>query len=304
MERSAWEVLRGGRGLPRGLVDARIAEVKRRLEASPTGAKGLGTQMSRAWSRAQGPQPLPSDPKAKKALDELLALHRKLGKRPLAAPKIPIFPGGLLAGQISVKVTPPYDYALTIQTPPNNGFDEPATIAAAADKNGQLSCSAITVSDAHNMGSSFAEVGFYFHPLSAGTLSVSAAPIYSFEWWTNSLVAAEVTSGASLDLTVYGLQLMPGEPFDFTVVSTAGTPVVSWNETTPGQIRIGDGFNVQSPALSTQIAVERDLLYVVFVSASTNVIGAGWPGSLAGAMLSAAVPSITWTFDPEIVASL
>jgi hypothetical protein len=88
--------LRGGRGLPRGLVDARIAEIKRRLAASPAGARGLGTQMSRAWSRAQGPRPLPSDPKTKKALDELLAIHNKLGKRKLAAPKLPILPGGLL----------------------------------------------------------------------------------------------------------------------------------------------------------------------------------------------------------------
>jgi hypothetical protein len=304
-QRSAWELLRGGRGLPKGLVDARIAEIKRRIEASPTGAKGLGTQMSRAWGRAQGPRPLPSDPKAKKALDELLAIHRKLGKRPLAAPKLPIHPGGLLPGQISVQVTPPYDYALTIETPPNNGYDEPATTFAAANKNGQLSCSAVTNIDAHhNMGSAFAEVGIYFHPLSAGTLTVSAAPIYSFEWWTNSLGAAEVQSMGTLELAVYGLQLIPENPFDFYVGPVAGVTVKTWNETTPGQIGLDTGFDVQSPLLSTQIAVERDQLYVVFVDVDVHVVGAGWPGSLAGALVSAAVPSINWTFDPQVVATL
>jgi hypothetical protein len=101
------------------------------------------------------------------------------------------------------------------------------------------------------MGNSFAEVGLYFHPLSTGTLSVSAAPIFSFEWWTD----------------------VPQRP-----------------------VRL-------HRRIDRRRAAERDLLYVIFVSASAGVIGAGWPGNLAGATLSAAVPSITWTFNPAVVAT-
>jgi hypothetical protein len=41
----------------------------------------------------------------------------------------------------------------------------------------------------------------------------------------------------------------------------------------------------------------------VFVSVYCAVYNAGWPGSLAGAMLSATVPAITWEFEPELVLS-
>jgi hypothetical protein len=35
----------------------------------------------------------------------------------------------------------------------------------------------------------------------------------------------------------------------------------------------------------------------VFIEAETHVEGVGWPGSLAGAVLSVTVPSITYDFQ-------
>ena len=41
----------------------------------------------------------------------------------------------------------------------------------------------------------------------------------------------------------------------------------------------------------------RSLDYCLFVSLSVHVIGRGWPGSLAGSVISVAVPSFTYEFS-------
>jgi hypothetical protein len=297
---SAWEILRGG-PMPKGLI-ARLADIGSGFAGERAKADGIRGQVARHSADAQGrPDPIPTDPRSKKALDGLLALHGKLGRRKLVAPKVPAVVGGISGGRISVTITPPYDYALTIQTPPNNGVHKPATAAAAANKNGTLSCSAITTHE-RSMGSAYAHVGIFFHPLSAGTLRVSASPAYSFQWWTNSIGTREVQSGGSADINIYGLEQRTTQPGDFSIVSVAGTPFKRWLETETGRVRFDVGFDVQNP-VSAQMSVGRGLVYLVFVTVHCHVLNAGWPGSLAGAMLSATVPSITWEFEPDLVAS-
>lgn len=290
----AWEILRGG-VMPKGFVDARVAEAKRRLQPGRGEVKGAGGQLARLWSDAQGPErPLPSDPTAAKARDALLALHGKLAKTKLAAPKLPLEVGGLQSGRITVKVTPPFDYAITIPTL----IQGSPAVSATANKNGQMGVSAVTAQKLLNAGSAFSEVGIFFHPLGTGHLSVSANPSFSFQWWTNSLGTKPVRSAGGANLSIFGLEIT--EPVNFRVVQTAGTTFKNWDEQSTGEVHFDIRTDVPASP-SAQIEVSRGLVYVVFVSAFAHVEGRGWPGSLAGAMMSVTVPSITWSFEPTLV---
>ena len=81
-------------------------------------------------------------------------------------------------------------------------------------------------------------MGIYFHPMTSGTLTISSAPTYSFEWLTNSLNTSYVGSSGAVGLTIYGLTDL------FQIGGTAGSNYVSWQEYTTGQINLGYGFNV------------------------------------------------------------
>lgn len=295
-EPGAWKILRGGNTIPRGLVDLRVAEARRMLQAGRADGRGVAGQMARYFGLAQGEAPrISAAPGAERGVEGLLALHEKLARRKLAAPRVPAEVGGLMPGRITVKVTPPFDYAFTIHTP----IIGATQVAATATKNGQLSSSAVSDRSRFNAGSAYAEAGIFFHPLSAGRLRVSASPAFSFQWWTNSLGTRAVRSEGTGMLAIFGLEANPSDPRNFTVVSSAGTHFEHWDETSTGEVQFDVG-STQAP-VSVELDVSRSLVYVLFVSAHTHVEGGPWPGSLAGAMMSVTVPSLTWEFDPALV---
>ena len=69
-----------------------------------------------------------------------------------------------------------------------------------------------------------------------------------------------------------------------------------------GQPRFAFRSNVQD-VLSTQLAVSRGQIHLVFVSINTNVRNIGWPGSLASGQITTSVPSNTWDFEPSLALS-
>ena len=149
----------------------------------------------------------------------------------------------------------------------------------------------IFLEEGFNGGSEYARVGIFFHPMTSGTLTISASPTYSFQWSTNSLNTSDVTSSGDVGLTIYGMNELA------QILSTAGAFYELWNEIATGQIKLNFGFNVKK-SLSTSLAVTRSLVYLCFVEVEAHVLGMGWPGSLATAMASATVPSISYSFDP------
>jgi len=183
-------------------------------------------------------------------------------------------------------VVPPFDFAETIPTV----LYGDTQLSVSANPNGQISASAVTAAKSRNAGSEYARVGFYFRPVTPGTLRVWASPTYSFEWWTNSLPASPVRSFGSVELTVYGMDV-PSH-----VASSAGANYKLWNQLNPGQVQFDFGFDVQNP-LSVQLDVDPSQVYLVFVAVDAHVEGVGWPGSLAGAVASATVPSIRYEFE-------
>src|SRR6185369_11906693 len=189
----------------------------------------------------------PRHPAQAESLEGMLALHQKLAKQKLVAPKVPGGLGGLLPGQIVVTTVPPFDYSVIIPT--TLAGNAPA-LEGASDKNtGMMSASAISASQkGFNGGSMYTTVGVYFHPFGPGTLTVHATPRYSFQWWTNSIGANSlVRSFGSGGLTVYGVDVASQTTGGVgTIVSTAGQSFGLWDENQADQVRFDFGFDLQA----------------------------------------------------------
>jgi len=62
------------------------------------------------------------------------------------------------------------------------------------------------------------------------------------------------------------------------------------------QIRFDFDSSPSTP-LAVQFEVNPTLIYCLFVSLQVHVEGVGWPDSLAGAVVSVAVPSFSYDFS-------
>jgi len=279
----------GGLALPPALERQRSAAVKSDLKDRFQSGREAERQAQRLWAQLQGGPAV--DAGNAKTLDELLKLHRQFAATKVVAPGVGAEAGGFLPGRITAKVTPPFDYAITI---PNVIVGQP-TVSGASSTNGQLSGSAVTASKRGlNAGSWYSEMGIYFHPLSAGILRLTASPSFSFQFWTNSLGTSPVRSFGAASLGIFSLDRLGH------VGGVAGAQMKQWDEQLSGQIRFDVGSSAGTP-LSLQATVTPTLIYALFVALDVHVEGVGWPGSLAGSVLSVAVPSFTWDFELQPV---
>jgi hypothetical protein len=282
----------GGQKAPPDLKNLRLEAARQSIQQRLAQEGGTRRQGARFRDELyKKSNPIPNDPASKKALDGLLAIHQKLASKKIVAPAVAAELGGILAGRITAKVTPPFDYALSIPTV----ISGQTVLKSTANVNGQISASAVTSFDGRNAGSMYSEVGIYFHPMAVGTLRVSASPAFAFQWWTNSLNAqSPVRSFGSGGLTVYSLDL------EGHIGGLAGANVDIWDEEATDQIQFDIGSSVQIP-VSVQLQVTPSLVYLLFVSVDAHVEGIGWPGSLAGSVASMTLPSITYEFDQQLV---
>ncbi len=300
-DKRALEFLRGGKGIPENVVRQHLTNVREKRKAQLEQATGTKQQMAKHLSVIQKPSKIDlADPQTAKAVDGLLALHKKLAGQKIPPPKIPGDIGGIFPGTISAKVVPPFDFDAKIPTV--LAGNQP-TLSGSTDKNtGQMSVSCITATQhGFNGGSMFTNVGIYFHPMSAGTLTVHATPKFSFQRWTNSLGTSPVRSFGSGGLSIFGVDVESQTTGGVgTIKTTAGQQFFSWDENEVGQVRFDFGFDLQT-SVSAQIDVDHTLVYLLFVDADTHVEGIGWPGSLAGAVMSVTVPFISYDFELQQV---
>jgi hypothetical protein len=287
------EFLRRGQKVPEGLLRRRMAEVKRSIAASVAEKRAIRRQAAKYWSEIQKPGRAPVG--SKKALDGLLAQHRRLAKRKLAAPKVPSQVGGIFGGGFAATIVPPFDYAYTLAFPEQGN----ATLTGSASKNtGQTSGSAVTDFNAPSRGGMYTEMGIYFRPSSQGILRVSASPAISILWWTNSLHPdSTVVSLGSAGLGVWTQQGIMGPAGNGAFAPS----LTHWDEEATGQILVDIGSNPHEP-LSVQLQVDPTWWCILFFATDNHVEGLGWPGSLAGSMTTTTLPSISLEFDPLIVA--
>ena len=300
---SVTQGLRGGKALPQKLVRECVSNLRRDRESLLDKRSSAERQMAKYLGRAQGgTQSDSGGAGADRAQAGLLRTHKKLARQKLAAPNVLGEFGPMLPGQISVTVVPPFDYDVII---PSTLAGNPHTLQGASNKNtGKMSLGAITDDQpGFNGGSMYTTVGLYFHPPARGILTLYAAPTYSFQWWTNSLRSTDIVrSFGQLGLTVYGVDLA-GQTIGETgtIIDTAAEEFFSWDESQTGQVQLDFGFNEQTAVLSTELNVNRNFVYLLFVDANVHVYGVGWPGSLAGAKLSVSVPYLRYDFRVEQV---
>jgi hypothetical protein len=292
MTKQAMEFLRlGGTRIPAGFASKAAAATKSMLQKKLDARNALRKQGAKLFGGLKGASAVAvNDPANKKALDGLLSWHKKIAGKKLAFPKVHLGVGGFFPGSISGTIVPPFDFADSIPGLLANVSNP--TLSVSASVNGQISASAASSQTrGFNGGSEYARVGIFFHPMTQGRLTISASPTYSFAWSTNSLNTSDVTSNGDVGLTIYGMNDMGG------ILAAAGGFYESWDELATGQINLDYGFNVKK-SLSASVDVTPSLVYLCFVEVFTFVLGMGWPGSLATAMASATVPSISYEFDP------
>jgi hypothetical protein len=280
----------GGMNIPVGFARKAADVTRTKLQQKLDAGRAIQKPGAKLSSGLKGPSMVDvDDPANRRALAGLLTWHQKLAATKLSFPRVPSAVGDFVAGRISGTSVPPFDFADTIPTLLANVSD-PA-LAASANRNGQIRVSAVSSqSKGFNGGSEYARVGIFFHPMTQGTLTISASPTYSFQWSTNSLNTTFVTSSGSIGLTVYGMN-------EFAqILATAGGLYESWQATETGQMNLNFGFDVQK-TVSATLNVTPSLIYLCFVEVFAHVVGMGWPGSLATAMASATVPSISYSFE-------
>lgn len=285
----------GGMKVPAGFAGKAAEATKAMLRDKLEAGKAARAQGAKLYGGLKGASAIDvKDPANKKTLDGLLQLHKKLAGAKLAFPKVPGGIGGIFPGSYSGTVVPPFDFADTIPTR-LAGVSDPV-LSVSANVDGQISASAATANanTGFNGGSEYARVGIFFHPMTAGTLTISAAPTYSFAWSTNSLNTSLVTSFGEVGLTIYGMDEWGG------ITPVGGASYKMWNEMDPGQIKLDFGFGITQSA-SASGPVTHSLIYLCFVEVDAHVVGMGWPGSLATSMVSATVPSIRFAFTPQLV---
>lgn len=286
----------GGMKLPAGFDGKAATATKSLLRANLEAENGLLKQGTKLYSGLKGASAVAvNDPANKKTLDELLGLHKKIAGKKLPFPKVSVGLGGFLPGTISGTIVPPFDFADSIPTVLAGPTPE---LSVSANVNGQISASAASLeTPGFNGGSEYARVGIYFRPMTSGTLTISSSPTYSYEWLTNSLNTSYVTSSGTVGLVIYG---MGGAS---EILSSTGENYESWQVLTTGQINLDFGFDI-TKSLSVSLEVTPAQVYICFVEVDAHVVGMGWPGSLAVAMASATVPSISYEFRPRLVVEL
>lgn len=279
--------LGAGKPIPESFLRRRIADAKRTIAANFKEKNAIDKQYAKHWNQIYKPsKPDVKDPQVAQGLDGILSIHKKLAKQKLLAPTIPGELGGILSGNFGATITPPFDYAYSLAFPLSGN---PILTGSADKTTGQSSGSAVTDYNAPSAGSFYTEMGIYFHPtFGPAILTVSAHPAFSIDWWTNSLnTNSPVRSFGVGGLGVYA------QTGEIGRTTGAGDNFDCWDEQVTQQVLFDAGSNPHIP-VSVELQVDSSLECALFVATTTHVEGIGWPGSIAGSMMSVTLPSITF----------
>jgi hypothetical protein len=308
MTQHDWELAEflrlGGGKIPAGVAAKAKAAVSMPLKKRDAGIE-LQMQGAKLYGELKGGSPTAvDDPANRETLEAILRLHKKAARTKVPFPKIAAVPAWV-STILSGTVTPPFQFAYTDSSiithpriPLQHGQQPPIDVnpimSATASANGQISVSVASSEAGVSDGIEQATVGMYFRPQIPGTLTISARPTYSFAWATNSLKYPAVLAIGSIALGI------SGEVAGGKFLETADTVQV-FSESTPEQVQFDVQSDVQK-SLSASLNVTHPNLFYCYVSVAVRAWGMGWPGSLAVAMMSATVPSISYEFSGELPA--
>jgi len=139
---TALEFLRRGEKVPKAFLERRIAAAKRQLADRTRARQAISERYATDWSQIQQASKDSDDLRAKRAMEDVLKIHKSLAKKKIAA-SARIGLGGIMSTSVfGVRITPPFDYAFTLI---EDGTVGGPTLDGSAYKNsGQISTSAIT----------------------------------------------------------------------------------------------------------------------------------------------------------------
>jgi hypothetical protein len=138
-------------------------------------------------------------------------------------------------------------------------------------------------------------MGIYFQAkFGPATLLASISPTCTYQWWTNSIKGSQVSSYGANSFGIFNPQIP--KPYGFITY----TVFEDWFENQSNALRFDFGTGL-SPASFEIDMVSPPTWLVVYVNLQSWVHGQGWPGSLAGSVISVAVPSITLVLNPPVI---
>jgi hypothetical protein len=272
-----------GRKIPTGLAAKTRAVTKAMLLRKLNVGTKTRMKGAKLYGELKGGSPImTNDPANRKALDALLNLHRSAANKKLPFPKVTApfveFPPGSLS--FSGTWAPPFKFS----NPDNPNSGNSPTFSS-ANTNGQIIASVVTPEKGASSNFELAQVGAYFSPPVAGTLTISTTPTYSFEELTNSLNTAPVEASGAILLTI--TPNGPGQGIEEFVQL--------YDYCISGQIQFDFEFDAPQP-LSATLEVTPPLMYLCTVMVIAEASGQGWPGSLAVSTVTSTVPSISYAF--------
>lgn len=287
-QRSGLEFWQGGK-LPESVVRRNLAKISRARASEIAERVGTARKTARYLSQLQTPAKPAKGATADKALSGLRSITERLSKTKRASKKLvrpPIWPWG----SYTLTFTPP-DYVLDLGSYIDGEISSVTgdpTISATGDETlGQMTCTVETNYNSPSAGTASNLLGVYFKPhfLNA-TVTVSFESEISFYWYVNSIRNKEAISEAQGLIELYQYDGAFVEP-PLRVGAYLGWAEVGLNSL---------DFDVVSepgPTWSLQAPVSSNYFYFVVVRLSCTASGSGWPGSLAGAVATVTVPSIT-----------
>lgn len=290
------EFLRPGT-VPDALLQRRIADVKRGIIGRSKEGYAIDRQYAKYRREIQKSQKSGNESRMTQALDGVLGIHKKLAKQKLAAPAVRAGVGGIVAGRLGATITPPFDYAFSLYDTPawSSPFFGNPTLSASANKDtGQISNSAVTEYQAPSSGNVYSEMGIYLRsPWGPANLSVSASPAYTFEWWANSIHPGGgfVTSAAGAWLGIYARQ---GDSPD---AIGASSNITAWFGIPNPGLLFDWGSNPGASVSAELNGLDPSYECLLYIAVVNQVDALGWPGTLAGSMMSVTTPYISFELD-------
>jgi hypothetical protein len=283
--------LQSGETVPQVFLERRIVTVKRELAEQVKQRQEMSQRYATYWKQIQKASKDGEGRGAARSMEGILQVYKNLAQKKIVA-SAPLGLGRIIPTSFGETVVSPFNYGFTIGNLGN--FGPPVLSASANNSTGQISTSAVTNDTKESNGYISSEMGIYFQAkFGPANLLASSSPSCTYQWWTNSIKDSHVRPAQA---AAFGI-LDPHLPRPYSVLTY--TAFEGWFETQSNALRFDFGTDLVSPA-SFEIAVTPSWL-VIFVSSWSWVTGEGWPGSLAGAVISMAVPSITLVLNPAII---
>jgi hypothetical protein len=197
----------------------------------------------------------------------------------------------IFAGSIGATQVPPYDYQWTWSAV--NGVPQ-TNIETADQKSGNMSIDLWTGDDSNSI-SAAAAVGIYFFPPAAnGSLQIASFPSFA-DTWGDSCNWDSASADGWIGLYV-GSYDLTGAPTGAVLEQQ----VSLWSDSSWwGGVGSQYGSNSAFPLYASQMQVDQDHQYIIWVWMGGDVYGAGDMdpfGSFAWDQMNVAVPTITWVF--------